>query len=392
MQEDAKARGRRQPLMAWNDPPGGGPGRDDDPWSRGGGGQQGPPDLDEAFRKFQNKLAGLFAAGGGSGGGASRGSGRFFNWKSILAAVVATGVGYFLLGVYQLDEQQRGVIFRFGHVQDVVQLPGIRWNPPLVDEVVKVNVTRVDSHQHQALMLTEDENIVDISLTVQYKVDDPVSFQVQVREPLKSLEHATESALRHVVGSTTMDSVITEGRAALGIEVQERIQRYLDMYRTGIDVVKVNVDRSAPPRQVQDAFDDVQKAKEDEVRAVNEANAYAESVIPKARGDAEKAVQEAEAYRDQVIAQASGEAERFKQLLAEYKLAPEVTRDRLYVDSLEAVLRNSSKTIVDVGDGNIMVLPMDRIGAPGAGTADVRTLAGAARELNARQADPRQGR
>lgn len=391
MQEDAKARGKRQPLMAWNDPPGK-PGRDDDPWSRGGG-QQGPPDLDEAFRKFQSKLAGLFSAGGGSGGGASRGGRRFFNWKSILAAVAVVGIGYFLLGVYQLDEQQRGVIFRFGHVQDEVKLPGIRWNPPLIDEVVKINVTRVDSLQHQALMLTEDENIVDVSLTVQYKVDDPVSYRVQVREPLKSLEHATESALRHVVGSTTMNSVITEGRAALGIEVQERIQRYLDIYRTGIDVVKVNVDRSAPPRQVQDAFDDVQKAKEDEVRAVNEANAYAESVIPKARGDAEKAVQEAEAYRDQVIAEASGEAERFKQLLTEYRLAPEVTRDRLYVDSLEAVLRNSSKTIVDVGDGNIMVLPMDRIGgAAGGAASDARTLAGAARELNARQADPRQGR
>ena len=355
--------------MAWNDPNG----KDDDPWNRGSA--QGPPDLDEAFRKFQSKLAGVFG-GGGSGGG---GGGKLpLNWKTVSIAIVLLAAVYGALGLYQLDEQERGVVFRFGEVQDQVKLQGLRWNPPIIDQVVKVNVTRVSSHPHQAAMLTEDENIVDISLTVQYRTDNPIDYVVQVALPLNSLKHATESALRHVVGSSTMDAVITEGRAALGTKVEERIQRYLDLYRTGIQVVTVNIDRSAPPQQVQEAFDDVQKAKEDEVRAVNNANAYAESVIPEARGDAEKAVQEAEAYRDQVIARAKGEAERFELLLAEYQLAPEVTRDRLYIDSVEAVLTNSSKTIVDVGDDNIMVLPLDK-GEGGSDVVDdqVRNLAGA---------------
>ena len=361
--------------MAWNDPGG----RDDDPWSRGTG--QGPPDLDEAFRKFQSKLTSMF--GGGRGGGSGRWT---FNWKIAVVAVVVLAVVYFVAGIYQLDAQERGVVFRFGKLQDEVKLQGLRWNPPIIDEVRRVNITRVDSLAHQASMLTEDENIVDISLAVQYRVGEPQDYVVHVEQPLKSLEHATESALRHVVGSSTMDAVITEGRAALGVEVEERIQRYLDSYQTGIEVVTVNIDRSAPPAQVQDAFDDVQKAKEDEVRSVNEANAYAESVIPNARGDAEKAVQESEAYRDQVIARAKGEAERFDQLLVEYQLAPAVTRDRLYIDSIEAVLSQSSKTIVDVGDDNIMVLPLDRhqdVPATGLAEQDLRTIVGAvARELN----------
>ena len=370
--------------MAWNDPDG----RDDDPWSRGG--SQGPPDLDEAFRKFQSKLATVF--GGGGGGGAS--VGWPINWKTVLLAIVVVVVGYLASGLYQLDEQERGVVFRFGKVQEQVKLQGLRWNPPIIDEVRRVNVTRVSSLQHRASMLTEDENIVDIQLTVQYRKGDPIQYEVQVEEPLRSLEHVTESALRHVVGSSTMDAVITKGRAALAIEVEERIQRYLDRYQTGIVVVTVNIDHSQPPRPVQNAFDDVQKAKEDEVRKENEAGAYAESVIPQARGDAEKAVREAEAYRDQVIARAKGEAERFDQLLVQYQLAPEVTRDRLYIDSIEAVLSKSSKTIVDVGDDNIMVLPLDRqSSAGGAATMlterDIGTLADViTRKLNTNRNTP----
>ena len=370
--------------MAWNDPGG----KDDDPWNRGGG--QGPPDLDEAFRKLQSKFTGFFGGGTGTGGGTGK---LRVNWKIAAIAVAAVVVAYFLAGVYQLDEQERGVVFRLGKVMDEQKMPGLRWNPPLVDKVERVNVTKVESWKHQASMLTKDENIVDISLTVQYRKSDPKNYVVEVEQPLNSLRHATESALRHVVGSSTMDAVITQGRAALGTEVERRIQRYLDIYGTGIAVVTVNIDRSAPPKEVQDAFDDVQKAKEDEVRAVNEANAYAERVIPEARGDAEKAVQEAEAYRDQVIAQAKGEAERFEQLLSEYRLAPEVTRDRLYVDAQEAVLGKSSKIIVDVGDDNIIVLPADKRGGAAdtkLSEDDLRTLVTAiARQLEQRQASNR---
>ena len=338
--------------MAWNEPGGNG----NDPWKRRG--DQGPPDLDEALREFQNKVTGIF--GGGKGGS---GSGRSpFKWSTLGIAVVVLAIAYGAWGVYQVDQQERGVVFRFGRALTEVKLPGLHWNPPLIDVVVPVNITRVNSHSHQALMLTEDENIVDVSLTVQFVVGDPRAFLVNVRNPGTSLDHATESALRHVVGSSTMDSVITEGREAVAIEVQDRLQSYLDRYGTGIMVSKVNIDSSGPPQQVQEAFDDVQKAKEDEVREVNTANAYAESVVPNARGEAQKALEEANAYREQVIAEATGEARRFSQLLVQYQLAPEVTRDRLYINSIESVLKNSSKVMVDVeGGNNMMVLPLEAI-------------------------------
>jgi len=369
--------------MAWNDP-----GRNDDPWSRGGG--QAPPDLDEAVRKLRTKLLGVFGGRSGSGGG------RGFNWKTLLIGAAVLVAAYGLAGIYQLDEQERGVIFRFGAVQPDEKQPGLRWRPRFIDELQRVNVTRVDSHSHTALMLTEDNNIVDISLTVQYRIDDPIKNTVEVNNPLRSLQNATESALRHVVGGTDMASVITEGRAALGQEVEERIQRYLDVYQTGIEVVKVNIDQSGPPGQVQEAFDDVQKAEEDKQRVINEADAYYESVVPQARGEASKAVQEAEAYRDQVVAEATGRAERFTKLLAEYRQAPEVTRDRIYVDSMESVLEQSSKVIVDVGDDNIMVLPLDkRNGSQGGplSAEELSNIVGAVtRELDSGQTTRRQGR
>lgn len=340
--------------MAWNEPGGG---NDRDPWG-GRGGNQGPPDLDEAFRKLQQQLSGIFGGGRGGGGGPGRGISPGLLGVILLGVVVIYG----LFGIYQIDQQERGVVLRFGAVLDDVVMPGLHWNPPLIDDVTKVNVTRVNSHHHQSLMLTEDENIVDVSMTVQFVIQDPVKFLLKVRDPQVSLAHATESALRHVVGSSTMDQVITEGRAALAVEVGERLQTYLDRYQTGYLVSGVQIDQTGPPRQVQDAFDDVQKAKEDEVRVVNEANAYAESVIPQARGEAQKQIEQANAYRDRVVARAEGEAQRFSKLLAEYKLAPEVTRDRLYIDAMENVLGNSSKVLVDVeGGSNIMYLPLDRL-------------------------------
>jgi len=336
--------------MAWNEPGGG----DKDPW--GGRGDQGPPDLDEAFKKLQQQLAGIFG-GGGRGGGAG------FNSGVAGLVLVVLAIAYVGFGVYQVDEQERGVVFRFGKVQDDIVLPGLHWNPPIVDNVEIVNVTRLNSHSHKALMLTEDENIVDVSLTVQWRVNNPIDYIVRVRQPQVSLDHATESALRHVVGSSGMDSVITAGRAAIAAEVQERLQTYLDSYGTGIQISKVNIDESAPPSQGREAFNDVQKAKEDEQRTINDANAYAESVIPEARGEAQRAIEQANAYRDNVIARAEGEADRFTKLLYEYKLAQRVTRDRLYIDAMEAILSRTSKIMVDVeGGNNLMYLPLDRLG------------------------------
>jgi membrane protease subunit HflK len=371
--------------MAWNEPGGG----DKDPW--GGRGDQGPPDLDEAFKKLQAQLAGIF---GGGGGGRAAGGG--FNTGLFGLILAGVAVVYVAFGVYQLDQQERGVVFRFGKVLDDVVMPGLHWNPPLIDDVNKVNVTRLNSDSHKALMLTEDENIVDVSITVQWLVNNPIDFLVKVRSPEISLDHATESALRHVVGSSGMDQVITAGRAAVAAEVQERLQTYLDSYGTGILISKVNIDESAPPSQVRDAFNDVQKAKEDEQRTINDANAYAESVIPEARGEAQKQIEQASAYRDQVVARAEGEADRFTKLLQEYQQAQKVTRDRLYIDAMESLLSRSSKIMVDVeGGNNLMYLPLDRLGQSsgalqGADRASVSSIADAIlREINDRVASGR---
>ena len=377
--------------MAWNEPGGG-----RDPW--GNSGDQGPPDLDEAFKKLQAQLAGIF--GRRRGGGRGKGGGAGISTSLLGLGLVVLAILYGLWGLYQVDQGERGVVFRFGAVQESFVMPGLHWNPPIIDRVEKVNVTRVRSKKHQALMLTEDENIVDVSLTVQYVVEDPVSFVVKVRDPEVSLDHATESALRHVVGGSVMDQVITDGRAAIAIEVQERLQSYLNRYETGILVSKVNIDESAPPNQVRDAFNDVQKAKEDEQRVINKANAYAESIIPTARGEAQKLIEEANAYRDQVVARAEGEAQRFEKLLAEYTVAQRVTRDRLYIDAIEAVLSRSSKIMVDVeGGNNLMYLPLDRFSQAGsvaggtAGQETVRSLADAVlQEINDRIASGRVNR
>ena len=340
--------------MAWNDPPG----NNNDPW--GNRGDQGPPDLDEAIKKLQGQLSGIF--GGKKDGSGPTGSNPF-SGKVLGILLPVLAAFYLYMGVYQIDAQERGVVFFFGEVQEELLTEGINFKAPIFYTVEVVNVTRVRSKDHQALMLTEDENIVDVSLTVQWVVDNAVDFSVNVNDPERSLDNATESALRHVVGSSTMDQVITDGREAIAIEVQDRLQKYLRVYGTGIFINKVNIDRSAPPAQVQDAFNDVQKAVEDKQKFINQSNAYAQSIVPEARGKAQRQIQEATAYRDQVIAKAEGEAERFEKLLAEYKLAKTVTRDRLYIDALESVFSKSSKVMVDVeGGNNMMYLPLDRLG------------------------------
>ena len=340
--------------MAWND---GGNGKNNDPW--GSGGDQGPPDLDEAFRKFQSQLSGLFGRrGGGSastgGGGAGK---RYFLYLGLIVLF-----GYIATGIYQVDQQERGVKFTLGKVHETPIQTGLNFYFPFIQNVEVVNTTKLNTNHHESLMLTEDENIVDVSLDVQWLVRDPVKHVVAIRDPENSLVQATESALRHVVGSSTLDSVVTEGRAQMGAAVQTRLQDRLDRYETGIMVSKVNIDRSGPPPQVKDAFDDVQRAKEDESRYINEARAYAEQILPEARGNAERVIAEANAYRDQVVARSDGEAQRFTKLLTEYQLAERVTRDRLYIESLESVLSKSAKVMVDVkGGNNMLYLPLDQL-------------------------------
>jgi membrane protease subunit HflK len=347
--------------MSWNEPGGGNKGPRD-PW---GGGNQGPPDLDEAFKKLQQQFASLF--GGGRGGSSGKGPVRGGLSGGLISVVFGGALLVWgLMGFYQLDEQERAVVLRFGEYHATLT-PGLQWNPPLIDEVITVNTTKVRASSLREVMLTQDENIVEISMSVQYVIANPQDFVLQVRDPEVSLQHAAQSALRHVVGGTTMDLALTEGRAAIGLDVRDRLQQYLNDYTTGIQVSKINIDESKPPAQVQGAFDDVIKAREDEERVKNEAQSYANGIVPEARGGAQRVLEESNAYRDQVIARADGEAQRFDQLLTEYRKAPDVTRERLYLDTMQEVLANTNKVMVDVeGGNNVLYLPLDKM-VPNAG-------------------------
>ncbi|WHI44548.1 FtsH protease activity modulator HflK [Microbulbifer sp. EKSA008] len=346
--------------MAWNEPGG----NNKDPW--GGGGNRnngGPPDLDELLRKIQQKLGGLF---GGGGSGSPSGDSVKFPWVLVIGLAVLIYGG---LGIYQVNANEQAVVLRLGKYHST-ESAGLHWNPPLIDNVTKVNMTEVRTERTTGQMLTEDANIVEVVLTVQWQVGDAESFVLRVRDPVKSLQEATDSALRHVVGSLTLNGVISQNRTQVSADTQERLQEYLDLYQTGIRIDVVNLTDAKAPREVQDAFDDVTKAREDEVRLQNEAQADANQIIPVARGQAQRIIEEAEAYKARVIESARGEAVRFEKLLAEYERAPEVTRERLYLDAVQDVMANTSKVMVDVeGGNNMMYLPLDKLAQGGAGAA-----------------------
>jgi membrane protease subunit HflK len=352
-------------AMAWNEP--GGNSNNQDPWGgrRGGGGgggdKKGPPDLDEAFRKLQDSLNGMFGSGKKRGGGDRNvGKGGGYGLLGIGLAVLAAIWLY--SAVYVVDEQEQAVVLRFGKYYETVG-PGLNIYFPPIDRKYMENVTRERAYTKQGQMLTEDENIVEVPLTVQYKITNLQDFVLNVDQPEVSLQHATESALRHVVGSTSMDQVLTEGREQMAVDIRERLQRFLDNYRTGITVTQVNVQSAAAPREVQEAFDDVIRAREDEQRARNQAESYANGVVPEARGQAQRIIEDANGYRDEVIARAKGEADRFTKLLAEYRKAPDVTRQRLYLETMQKVYSNTSKVMVATKDGqnNLLYLPLDKM-------------------------------
>jgi membrane protease subunit HflK len=356
--------------MAWNEPGGSG---NKDPWGDRKGGNQ-PPDLDEVIKKFQDKLGAIF--GGGSGGSGS-GGGKAGSLGVGLIAAVLVAV-WFFSGFYIVDEGKRGVVLQFG-AYNKTTLPGLSWYPPFIQTVDIVDIENIRSVSigfrptgnnrtgstrvvRESLMLTKDENIVDVQLAVQYKVKSASDFLFNVKEPETTLVQATESAIREIIGKNKMDFILREGRAEITARARTEIQNILDLYKTGLQVTKVNMKDAQPPEQVQDAFSDVVKAREDSVRLKNEAEAYANDIIPKARGKAARQLAEAEAYKEQVIARATGEAARFSQVLTEYEKAPTVTRKRLYLESVESVMSNSSKVMIDVdGGGNIMYLPLDRM-------------------------------
>ncbi len=339
--------------MAWNEPGGG----SKDPW--GGRGDKGPPDLDEIVRKMQSKFSGLFggAARKNSGDGGIGGSSSFV---VVVLAVLIAWLAYD--SIYVVEPAERGVVTRFGaYVETLQPGPTVRWPRP-IEHVYKVDVDQVRSVPHKAQMLTKDENIVEVKLAVQYKVKDARAYLFNVRDPDATLMQAVQSALREVVGKSSMEYVITDGRDAIAVNTQQLTQEILDKYVTGLQVIKVNLQDANPPEQVKGAFDDAIKAREDEQRLKNEAEAYANEVIPKSRGGAARQLEDAEAYKAKVTAEAQGNAERFTELLTEYEKAPQVTRQRLYLDTMESVLSRTSKVLVDSkNDRNILYLPLDKM-------------------------------
>ena len=344
--------------MAWNEPGGN---KNKDPWgNRGGnGGNDGPPDLDEVFKKFMNKLNGLL---GGSGGGSNRGVSSGNSSAGIIALVVIAAIIWLLTGTYKITEAERGVVLTFGKHSYTVE-SGLHWHfPAPIQKVLKVDVSNIHEYSHNGTMLTQDQNIIDIEITIQYQVGSAEDYFFNMRSPVRTLAEASESALRQHVGRSTMDYVFGEGREDIAVSTQETTQKILDNYKSGLQIVRVNMQEAKPPEAVKASFDDVTKAVEDEDKLRNQAEAYRNEILPTARGQSAQMLEQAKAYKQEVVARAEGDAQRFNSLYSEYRKAPAVTRDRLYIETVESVLSQTSKIMVDVEGGNNMIyLPLDKM-------------------------------
>ncbi len=360
--------------MPWNQP-----GSDNrDPWGQGNG-QKGPPDLDELIRDLQKKLSNLFG-GRGSGRRSGGGKGPSLSAKAVVPILVILAGLWLATGFYVVEQGQQAVELRLGAYKTIKEA-GLRWHFPYpIESVELINVQQIRTVEvgyrtssrssqiagvpREALMLTADENIIDIHFAVQYDIKDPRDLLFNVAEsPDLVVRGATESAVREIVGRNTMDFAITGGRAEIAQETKILLQRILDRHNTGVNIKAVEMQNAQPPAEVKAAFDDAVKAREDEQRLKNEAEAYENDIIPRARGAAARLEQEAAAYRATVVAAARGEASRFLQVFDEYSKAPEVTRDRLYLDAMQDVYANSTKLLIDQGDegNNVMYLPLDQL-------------------------------
>jgi len=346
--------------MALNDPN----------WGRRG--NDGPPDLDELWKRFRQKLPGM--GGGGKMGrdGGGPGARQFRGGALILIALVF--IVWVASGFYIVDASQRGVVLRFGEYSTTTQ-PGPQWHLPYPFESVEiVNLSQVRTIEvgyrnnpknkvlKESLMLTDDENIVDLQFAVQYLLRDPTEYLFNSRSPDESVMQAAESAMREIVGKSKMDFVLYEGREQIAANAQSLMQEILDRYKSGVSISKVTMQQAQPPEQVQAAFDDAVKAGQDRERQISEGQAYSNDVVPKARGTASRLMQEAEGYRQRVVANAEGEASRFRQIQTEFSRAPQVTRERLYLETMQQVYSNSTKIYVDQkGGNNLLFLPLDKL-------------------------------
>ena len=328
-----------------------------DPW----GNNNDAPDFDELMKKFSSILGRKKSSSNGSDGDGNKRGFKLSPSRILMYGLFAFLIIYASQSIYQLDASERAVILRLGKFYEE-QDEGLNFRLAGIDERYIENVSLTRRYTQTNSMLTKDENIVDVTVSAQYRIANLKDFVLNVKDPEGSLRNAIESALRHVVGDNTLDTTLTVGRENIAQEVQTRLQAYLAIYQTGLIVQQVNIQKPDPPPAVKDAFDDVVAAREDKERLQNEAERYALSIVPEARGQAQARIRDAEAYKLAVVANAEGEVDRFNKLLEEYKKAPEVTRDRLYLDALQSVLSNSTKVMVDVeGGNNLLYLPLDKI-------------------------------
>lgn len=337
--------------MAWNEPGG----NNNDPWKNKGGRDQGPPDLDEVFKNLMNKFGKFGGGSGGSSGGKSLGG------IGIAAIVGIAVIVWGLSGFYTIREAERGVVLRFGEFSHFVD-PGLQWKPTFIDSIIPVDVQTIRSMPSSGSMLTKDENVVRVEMEVQYRILEPYKYSFAVTSPEESLSQAFDSAIRYVVGHSKMDDVLTSGREVARQNVRDELTGIIESYDMGIAIVDLNFKDARPPEEVKEAFDDAIAAQEDEQRFINEAEAYSREIEPRARGQVNRMAQEAQAYKERVTLEARGEIARFEELLPQYQAAPEVTRSRIYIESMEEVYGNTSKILVDTeGTGNMMYLPLEKI-------------------------------
>ncbi|MDX2368574.1 MAG: FtsH protease activity modulator HflK [Colwellia sp.] len=346
--------------MAWNEPGN----NDKDPWKNKGGKNQGPPDLDELLNDLGKKVTGIFGGKGkGNGkstGGSSR-SGKSFSTIGISLVLIIAIVVYAFSGFYTIKEAEKGIVLRFGQYSGTVD-PGINWKWTFIDRIIPVDMQSTRDMPSSGFMLTQDENVVRVEMQIQYRVVNARNYIFSVTNADDSLNQSLDSALRYVVGHAVMDDILTSGREAIRQSVWEELEKIIAPYNLGLIIVDVNFKDARPPNEVKDAFDDAISAQEDEVRFLREAEAYARGIEPRARGRVKRMEQEALAYKSRTVLDAEGEVAKFNKLLPEYLAAPEVTRQRLYIATMEKVFSNTSKVMVDVeGGNNMMYLPLDKI-------------------------------
>ncbi len=355
--------------MAWNQP--GNNGQDRDPWGSGnkggnsggngnkGGRKRGPIDLDELFRKLSGMLSGNKGGSGGSGGDNQQSFNKYSGRLGTLA-IAAVVIVWGASGFYTIKESDRGVVLRFGEYSGLVG-PGLNWKPTFIDNVVPVNVETVREQATNGMMLTSDENVIRVEMNVQYRVTDPAQYLFSVTSPDNSLRQALDSAVRGVIGQSEMEQVLTTNRASIRDITKRELESTIAPYKMGITLLDVNFQAARPPEPVKAAFDDVISAREEEQKTIREAHAYRNEVLPLVKGNAQKMIEEAQAYRASVVFKAEGEVASFAKMLPEYLAAPEITRERLYIETMERVLSNTRKIITNDKNNSMLVLPLEQL-------------------------------